>query len=380
MTLAAVLSTTGVWLLRCLAVLLLLLTVLPFVSSGQWYVRVWDFPRLQILIATVVVMLAWLLLSFTKWNNGLEILVWIILLVPCLLWQGSHLLRFSPLWSVEVPSVSQESPSHVKVMVANLKYENQDYQGAIEVVQEVAPDVLVLLELHEPWSNGLRPLHQDYPYRVQEVRGEGLGMGLWSKTPLDNIEKRYLVSDRRVSIWATTEIEGQEIHITGVHPTPPGLKDSTGDKRRDSRVRDAELVLVAREITDQPKQRTIVAGDFNDVAWSHTTRLFQRLSQMRDPRVGRSFLGTFPVDFPPARMPIDHVFASDGFGLLSMSRQVIPGSDHFAVVADFSLRPFDNAPERTKRPEKDDHQEAQKMIKEGEEDAEKRNVDQDSER
>nr|GFD21842.1 hypothetical protein [Tanacetum cinerariifolium] len=61
-------------------------------------------------------------------------------------------------------------------------------------------------------------------------------------------------------------------------PKPPAPKES-----KTSTHRDAELLLVGRAIQhhDGP---TIVAGDLNDVAWSHTSELFRRLARLLDPR------------------------------------------------------------------------------------------------
>ena len=174
-------------------------------------------------------------------------------------------------------------------------------------------------------------------------------------------------------LW--TEIEyspGHRFNFIGVHPTPPGLLDSTGDARRDSRVRDAELVLIAKEIAEKNDQSWVVAGDFNDVAWSHTTRLFKRISGLSDPRIGRSFMGTYYAQYPPFRCPIDHVFLSDGFSVSSLSRTRITGSDHFAVIADVA---FDDPHAGSDpKPSGNDHDEANKIVDEGKEDAEERGI------
>jgi endonuclease/exonuclease/phosphatase (EEP) superfamily protein YafD len=90
-------------------------------------------------------------------------------------------------------------------------------------------------------------------------------------------------------------------------------------------------VLVARAVAEDQGAAWIVAGDFNDVAWSHTTRLFKRLSGLHDPRIGRGLLNTYHARRPLLRYPLDHTFMSAGFAVHELRRVRAPGSDHFAV-------------------------------------------------
>jgi hypothetical protein len=68
--------------------------------------------------------------------------------------------------------------------------------------------------------------------------------------------------------------------------------------------RDAELVLIGREI-DGASRPAVVAGDLNDVAWSSTTTLFQKISGTLDPRVGRGLYNSFHAKSPLLRFPLD---------------------------------------------------------------------------
>ena len=197
-------------------------------------------------------------------------------------------------------------------------------------------------------------------------------MAVLSKFPILEAETRELISKRRPSIWLRLELDStHSLNFLGVHPTPPGLVDSTGDARRDSRIRDAELVIAAKEIAERSDEPWIVAGDFNDVAWSHTTRLFKRISGLRDPRVGRSFLGTFIAQYPPCRCPIDHVFLSHGFAVDQLARHRITGSDHFAVSATLVLEEKLGTEPATAS---GDLEEARKITKEARETAEERGL------
>lgn len=151
-----------------------------------------------------------------------------------------------------------------------------------------------------------------------------------------------------------------------VHPTPPGLEQDDGDGRHDSRIRDAELVMLAERIRENPGEARLVLGDLNDTAWSRTTRLFLRISGLLDPRRGRGMYSTFPARKPLMRYPIDHVFVSRGFGRRELRRVLVPGSDHLGIWIDVSLNGEVGAKPRTVG---DDHEHASEIVDEGMDDA-----------
>lgn len=68
-----------------------------------------------------------------------------------------------------------------------------------------------------------------------------------------------------------------------------------------------------------------------------TTQHFQQVSGMLDPRVGRAFLATYKTDNPLLRWPLDHVFVTDTFRVLSLERLQDVGSDHFPLSVTLCL-------------------------------------------
>ena len=78
-------------------------------------------------------------------------------------------------------------------------------------------------------------------------------------------------------------------------------------------------------------------GDFNDVAWSHTNRLFGTEGRLRDTRIGRGLYATFDAHWPFLRWPLDHVYATPPFQVRRLERLDGFGSDHFPLYTEMVL-------------------------------------------
>ncbi len=366
-------DAAATWTLGIACAALTAATLLPLSRRGSWWIRIFDFPKLQLAaVAATLALAAAALGARHDWTALDAALVSVLTLVT--FWNAGHMLPFTLLWRAETPA--SQPPYHaddLTLMIANVRVDNDAHANVERTIREINPDLLLVIELDERWARSLASVASDYPHRVDVPQPDGLGLALWSKAPLSNARVRHLISEKRPSIWATVATPGGvPLRFVGVHPTPPGLDDDTGPGRRDSRVRDAELVLLADEVAADSDAAWMIAGDFNDVAWSHTTRLFKRLSGLLDPRVGRRLLTTYHAKRPLLRFPVDHVFLSGAISLGDLSRARLHGSDHFAIVVRFRVA-HSASPSPT--PSSDDREEKNEVVKEGVEDAKARDLD-----
>jgi endonuclease/exonuclease/phosphatase (EEP) superfamily protein YafD len=153
------------------------------------------------------------------------------------------------------------------------------------------------------------------------------------------------------------------VWLNAVHPRPPAPGESDH-----SLPRDAELLVVGARVRDalerEGSRPVVVFGDLNDVAWSRTTRLFQKVSRLLDPRKGRGLFPTFHARWPGLRWPLDHVFFSDDFRLVAMRRLDYVGSDHFPVYVCLSHEPPAAAEQEAPEADSDDIAAAQATVRE----------------
>ena len=168
---------------------------------------------------------------------------------------------------------------------------NRDASRCLGHIRHLRPDMVLAVETDDWWLSQLRGIAADYPYTCHAPLSNTYGMLVFSRLPLREPQIRYILDKEIPSFHGGVQMPNNVlVNLHFLHPKPPAPQESKNSARRD-----AELLVVGKAIQrhDGP---TIVAGDLNDVAWSHTSELFRRLSRLLDPRIGRGLLPTFHAD------------------------------------------------------------------------------------
>lgn len=337
--------------------LLIVLTLLSFVKSARWWIRAADFPRLQIAVAIAVVICAYL---FLHGAEGTWDAIFLITLAGALGYQSFRIFPYTIVAPREVLKAPDDADpaNSIRLLIANVLMENRAAHRFLALVQETRPDIILAVETDAWWDEQLRDLNGDYPHSIKQPQENHYGMHLFSKLELASPEVRFLVEEDVPSVRASVRLRSRQwIEFFGVHPRPP-------EPRTDTEERDAEILIVGRQVKAQ-NQPAIVAGDLNDVAWSHITHLFQRISGTLDPRRGRGMFSTFHAQYPLFRWPLDHIFHDASYTLVRLKRLRGIGSDHFPVLAELHYSPSAANGQEAPEPDQADHAEAQEKIAEG---------------
>ncbi|HUG98123.1 MAG TPA: endonuclease/exonuclease/phosphatase family protein [Gammaproteobacteria bacterium] len=315
-----------------LALLLVSATALPLLRLDQWWIRVFDYPRAQITIAGIVLIVVYLYFWDTKRAYESVVLALLVLAVG---YQAVKMFPYTVLMPKQVLEAESDSDDgNLSVLVANVLMGNRESEAFLELVRGYDPDVIVTVETDEWWEEALRALEEEYPHTLKKPLDNSFGMLVHSRLEIIDPEIRFILKDSIPSMHMQVVLpSGDRVFMHFVHPDPPNPQYAT-----ETTARDAELLIVGREAEKRDKP-TIVAGDFNDVAWSYTTSLFQKASGLLDPRIGRGMYSTYNAKYPLLRWPLDHVFHSDHFKLVRIEVGPAWGSDHFPIFIELSLEP-----------------------------------------
>lgn len=331
-------------------------SILPLIKSDYWLVRVFDYPRSQKFWINIFVIVSFLFVA--RFENGHD-LIFIGILILNALYLLSLIWDYTPLASKQMKKTADQNLDSIKIFIANVLQDNRDTKMCNNAIKQYDPDIILLVETDDHWKREVESCLDGYKYRVLQPQSNTYGMLLYSRLEIIEHSLRHLVEPEIPSIAADIKTKnGKKFRLYCLHPKPPvpGESDTSTE-------RDAEILIVGKE-AKKCKLPVIVAGDLNDVAWSYTTNLFLKVSELLDPRIGRGFFSTFHANYWLLRWPLDHVFCSSHFYLKRLKRLRSIGSDHFPIFIEIALTGHEvkENVEEKKEADSKDHELAEEKI------------------
>lgn len=217
----------------------------------------------------------------------------------------------------------------LRLLSINVHTANTRSDLVISEIRRTNPDIILLMEVDEPWLRALEPLRLEYPTTVAEPRADNFGIALMSRVPLEHADIIEIGPAGVPSIAATVRLEGKGLRLLGTHPLPPGTAAS-------SWARNEQLAATAKWIGQQ-SGAVAVFGDLNATPWSPHFVTLLRDSGLRLSRPSWSLSASWPVQFPAAlRIPLDHCLTSPGLAVRRFETGGDVGSDHLPLLVELA--------------------------------------------
>lgn len=220
--------------------------------------------------------------------------------------------------------------SGFKVYSANLHIDNKDLEKLKKEVNEIGPEMVLLLEVTPEHLVQLRPLINNYPHYIENIfKGErDIGFVFLSKFPILENHITRLSDVCNFVLETRLEINQQPVKFYGVHAQRPDVHN-LGERKE-------QFIRLAQQLREQTLP-VIVAGDFNATPYSPMFREVVKISGLKDSREGFGWQPSWPTFFPLLWIPIDHVLVTPDVQVLMRRTGSYIGSDHYPVITKLSL-------------------------------------------
>ena len=158
------------WVAGLVAIFAIIWTLLPLLRHDVWWVRAFDFPRVQLTILSVLVLVFYI--SLAGWREtGDKVLIAVLSL--CIVFQVIRIAKYTPLYPKQLKSAFASSPDEMlSLLVANVLTPNRNVEALLQLIRERDPDIVLAVETDDWWQSHLDTLDAAYPYS-----GIGLGFG-----------------------------------------------------------------------------------------------------------------------------------------------------------------------------------------------------------
>ena len=221
----------------------------------------------------------------------------------------------------------------VKLILANVNYENTAHETFIAFTQRHVPDLLVVQEVDEAWRESLQVLQSLYPFSEAAPKGGGSGMALYSRFPFERLAVVFPEGDARPCILARMNIDGVSVSLLSPHPRTP-------IRKAHFKLRNGMLAAAADCLRDLPAPK-ICVGDLNITPWSPYYRSFVEQTRLVNVRKGFGLLPSWPtfLFFKWLMIPLDHCLVSDDICVADVKTGEPIGSDHLPLIVELELEP-----------------------------------------
>lgn len=215
------------------------------------------------------------------------------------------------------PKAASGAPGQIKVIQFNVSQRDVGLEERARWIARQDPDFLVLEESTPAMRAAvLRHLPR------QMSCGMTCYTAIFTRTAPEKVDRprrgRYGLGPA-ITIVHMAQRDGGYI-VIGTHYTWP-------TKVRPHHENTARMLLLTKSL---PKDRMIIAGDFNSTPWSFARRREEaRIGLERRTRA----LPSWPTNFGIPFLPIDHIYAGGDLRTVSVERGPYLGSDHYPIIA-----------------------------------------------
>ena len=268
-------------------------------------------------------------------------------------WFGLALLCLG--WVLAAPAAHAANPlavSRLRLMSYNIRggsdeKKHKAYPAILAVIRKQRPDIVVILEtgpMNLSSASGVLGLPHHVLYtRAYSDRYKSSGIAIFSRWPLKSelMDLKGVKKTRRF-IRAWVDVSGLPLSLYAVHLSREGLLDKKGKGLllemlgQGSRMEQMEGLV--KVVKDDKCTFKILAGDLNTFAPSGPYRLLSNTLEDAFPS-SISGPGTYRTKGGRPSPKIDHIFHSPALKVLKAFVVQEGPSDHFPVVADFSIPP-----------------------------------------
>lgn len=234
---------------------------------------------------------------------------------------------FPVLGSIKINDSTKKQGFTIEVI--NLLTKNKKYNAVRKEINDKSPDILVIQEIDDKWSEELQAVKENYPFIYEISRQDNFGIALYSKIHITEIRKFFVGTLDVPAISAFCDYEGKVFEIICIHTTPPICQKYFKNTQK--------IIDDLANYVVENGHNVIITGDFNTAPYSYNYKNFVKTSKMKD--LSNIFHPTWSAFWlSPFRITLDHIFVTKSFAVRDYAVGNNIGSDHLPIWAEISFK------------------------------------------